>query len=555
MAKVCILGNWHAGSNAAQYAKAFRLEGHEVTTVGPRFTDVDAERWYESLREMEWAPSTAEANAYITKVLAESPTPDIKTEKGETITPSDDYDLIVRFDAHGESPVLGGPGWAWRGGAGLGKAGQGRGSAPVVGIFSDTHTGALLSQVENARGFDCIFVQFRRGDMQAFKEAGIERVHWLPAAADPSVWRHVPDMEKDIDCLFVGSTHPQVHKERVELLHFLKRELGDDRVVVKHAFGTDAALLMNRARVVLNRSLAGDLNMRVPEALCTGAMLVTDAVDGLESFGGQYWRYRTPEEALEQINKALQHLPNEEARRNILNEHTYRYRAQWLLSTVGLDKTGMAGPGTAGLGRARRGWARHGLARQGETTSVSIIVPCFNHWQDQTEPLLMSGTLGAQDAEVLVVDDGSIDKTKDARLAHPYRILHKPNGGFASAVNYGAAHATGEYLVVLNNDCRPEPGWLESLLAQLDAGAGVVGALILNPNGTTNSAGLEQRADGTWWNKTDGSDTPREEIAVTGACFAIRRDLFWLAGGLDSGFGSGGADDVDFALRVRKLLD
>lgn len=206
---------------------------------------------------------------------------------------------------------------------------------------------------------------------------------------------------------------------------------------------------------------------------------------------------------------------------------------------------------------------------------ATIIIPVYNHWEDQTLPLLKA--LRREAGELLVVDDGSEDETSRiddddlltaiVTVARDHsRILHKPNGGFASAVNFGAAHATGKYLVVLNNDCRPEPGWLEQLLKTLEtSGAGVVGARMLNAdpgaygahlvgNRATQSAGLACDINGVWSNMpfVQSLDRPYEVSAVTGACFATPRELFWRLGGLDSAYGTGGCDDVDYCLRARR---
>lgn len=563
--RIALLGNFHSLSNAAQYAKAFRALGHDVTTVGPGFSDYY--EWMNTLTTMEWAPTEDEARAYVYKVLAESPVPDIETGKAEQyLIGRDDCDLVLKFEAYGETPIVGGllPS-----------------KAVWAAIYGDTHTGRIDEYVRDARGYDHVFVQFLRADTQVFKDAGRKHVHWLPAAADPEVWFHAPDLPKKYDVLFVGSTHPKIHRDRVELLRYLKHMLGEDRVVVKHAFGTDAALLMNQARVVLNHSLAGDLNMRVPEAMCTGAALVTDWVDGLDYFSGQFWTYKAlgpysgPENCLGTIQEllagnSLVRLDDvaRQARAAIINEHTYRHRAQFILDTIFGEAHG------TDLGR--RTHSRTDpvpdvdaeptrLSEPATVSQVSIIIPAYNHWQDATRSLLAYlnehyWDLGGP--EILLIDDGSTDNTKSIDVAAPASVFHKPNGGFASACNFGAQQAKGKYLVFLNNDTEPLTGWLDPLIEQLEVGAGIVGARMLDPNApgdhldgkyATQSAGLAQGPDGSWSNLNFiRENAPYEVAAVTGACFAVSRDLFWRAGGFDEGF-KNGCEDVDLCLRVRQM--
>src|ERR1041385_2308293 len=106
-------------------------------------------------------------------------------------------------------------------------------------------------------------------------------------------------------------------------------------------------------------------------------------------------------------------------------------------------------------------------------TRCSIIIPVFNH------AALTQQCLSAiqADAEIIVVDDGSTEPL-------PSTIRHETNTGFAKACNDGAVAASGEYLIFLNNDTIPQPGWLDALVRHADAHpqAAVVGAKLLYPN-------------------------------------------------------------------------
>lgn len=88
---------------------------------------------------------------------------------------------------------------------------------------------------------------------------------------------------------------------------------------------------------------------------------------------------------------------------------------------------------------------------------LSIAVPCYNS-QDYMANCIESLLKGGDDVEILVVNDGSSDKTKD--IADEYqtkypgivKAIHKPNGGHGSAVNAGIENAQGLYFKVVDSD-------------------------------------------------------------------------------------------------------
>lgn len=572
MAKLLILGSWHAGASCTEFARAAAQLGHTVIRVGPRFGAADAERWRQALLRMEGCGVVA-ANTYARDVLAASPAPEVETGKGARIECRTEWDAVdarIDFWQYGETPYIHEMTYEWV---------QRVPDALVVG---DTHTGHLGKQKDWAPLYRHLFVQFRPADLAHFEHPS---GHWLPPAADPEVWAPDPSAEKKYDLCLVASTDPAVHAERVRLVEHLRAE--GLRVHVAHAFGARAARIFAESKVVLNRSLAGDVNLRVAEALMAGACLLTDEVDGLDAmglfddracttYGGRLW---SPSEAARFL---LEHDGHREAqaecgRAVALERHTWAHRVAQVLAAMGVDD-GAAGGGGAGGGAAGGGPGPVVLAPVPEPPGagpvgdgdgrvgprVTVVVPAFNHWEDATRPLLDTLSrqfvrLGKDGTEILVVDDGSSDATttypgQESAGRPVVDVIHQENRGFASACNAGARAVRADVLVFLNNDTQPERGWLTPLVEEAERG-GIAGSVILNPDGSIQAAGLARdRETGEWANDRfvgwRRNEHPYNVAAVMGACFAVRRDVFWKLGGLDEGFPSGG-EDVDLCLRAR----
>lgn len=111
----------------------------------------------------------------------------------------------------------------------------------------------------------------------------------------------------------------------------------------------------------------------------------------------------------------------------------------------------------------------------------SVIIPTFNraHVILRTLGSLLAQT--CQDFELIVVDDGSTDNTRqifDALKERRIRYSYQPNRGVSAARNLGAAQSRGSNLVFLDSDDEVHPHWLESfrvLLADDDVGVACVG--------------------------------------------------------------------------------
>lgn len=90
--------------------------------------------------------------------------------------------------------------------------------------------------------------------------------------------------------------------------------------------------------------------------------------------------------------------------------------------------------------------------------SISVVIPALD---EETHVARAIGSVGDAD-EILVVDGGSRDRTRDRAREAGARVLESP-AGRGHQLARGAAVATGNWLVFLHADTRLEPGWAESL--------------------------------------------------------------------------------------------
>src|SRR2546428_517778 len=86
--------------------------------------------------------------------------------------------------------------------------------------------------------------------------------------------------------------------------------------------------------------------------------------------------------------------------------------------------------------------------------SLSVLVPAYN--EEKVIARTIEGLLETEypKKEIIVIDDGSKDKTLEIASSYKskVKVLHKENGGKASALNYGIAFAGGDIVVIVDAD-------------------------------------------------------------------------------------------------------
>lgn len=200
---------------------------------------------------------------------------------------------------------------------------------------------------------------------------------------------------------------------------------------------------------------------------------------------------------------------------------------------------------------------------------VSVIVVNFRGAADTLECIRSVAGLDwpADKIEILVVENGSGDNSESVirmemvDLPNVQLIVSEENLGFTGGSNLGARHASGEFLAFLNNDAKPDSGWIRGAIKQFETSPQVaaVGSKVLDWEG--------QKVDFvggsvTWFGMgykdhvtepdSERFDRPRDVLFGTGSALFVRAEVFKSVGGFDERMFMF-YDDVDLGWRLNLL--
>ncbi|HWP43779.1 MAG TPA: glycosyltransferase family 2 protein [Blastocatellia bacterium] len=196
-----------------------------------------------------------------------------------------------------------------------------------------------------------------------------------------------------------------------------------------------------------------------------------------------------------------------------------------------------------------------------EPLLASIIIVNYNAGEKLLRCLDSVARSIESDCEVVVVDNASTDGNAE-KLSQRRDLLFirsETNLGFGAGCNLGARRSRAKYLIFLNPDTTVEAGWIEALLAPLEscdrAGLATARILLAKSPERINACGNRIHITGITLCRGLGmtrDDFPEvEEVdAVSGAAFAVRRELFEMLDGFDEETFLY-MEDTDLSLRAR----
>ena len=182
---------------------------------------------------------------------------------------------------------------------------------------------------------------------------------------------------------------------------------------------------------------------------------------------------------------------------------------------------------------------------------VSVIIPVYNGQKYIMAAIKSALDQTFKDIEVIVVDDGSTDRTAEMVLSfrdHVKYVYQEPAGA-AKARNQGVAASSGEYLAFLDSDDIWLPHKLEKQVEILDerSEVGVVTAdmQVIREDGTPQPE----------WVRGYCPQDPFCKVFLSGfwlqpSIICLRRSSFNQSGGFADGFVAAGAEDLDFYVRL-----
>ena len=185
----------------------------------------------------------------------------------------------------------------------------------------------------------------------------------------------------------------------------------------------------------------------------------------------------------------------------------------------------------------------------GRWPRVSVVVCSYNGATTIRETLAHLEQLVYPNFEVIVVNDGSTDGTREIAESYDVRLINTKNRGLSAARNTGLAAARGSIVAYIDDDAYPDPDWLSFLVAAFErTGDDAMGGPNIAPYGDGDIAQCVANAPGGPLHILLDDEVAEH---IPGCNMAFRKEALTAVGGFDPQFRVAG-DDVDVCWRIQE---
>jgi len=174
---------------------------------------------------------------------------------------------------------------------------------------------------------------------------------------------------------------------------------------------------------------------------------------------------------------------------------------------------------------------------------VSIIIPAFNEEKYIGDCLnsIFKSDYPSDSFEVILIDNGSSDKTISIAKQYPIHIYIKKDIKVGALRNLGVSHAAGEYIIFIDSDCTVDTDWISIGIKRLEDNSKLVlgGQYLMREN----PSWLEK-----YW-VLNNSRTQIYQTTLVGGSIFIPKSTFLSVAGFDEKINSGEDSDLTYRLR------
>ena len=182
---------------------------------------------------------------------------------------------------------------------------------------------------------------------------------------------------------------------------------------------------------------------------------------------------------------------------------------------------------------------------------IDIIIPSYNgkHLLGKHLSPTIKNSPGVD--QIIVVDDGSVDCTEQwlrDKFPNVVCLHHKQNKGFTVSINLGAKYSKADFIVLLNNDVSPLPGYLDHVMDHFDDDR----VFAVSFNEKKSSWPILSWGGKINFDKGEDKTKPRYSAWASGGSAIFRKSIWDKIGGFNEIYAPAYWEDIDIGYRAWK---